>query len=160
MTASQTNISIRQFRPGDESTFRKLNEEWISRYFVLEPKDEASFADPQGTILERGGKIFFAVKDEEIVGCCALLSLGPAEFEVAKMAVTESCRGAGIGRFLLEQTIEAARAEGSTRLYLESNQRLTAAIRLYESVGFRRLSPERIVASPYTRADIYMELVF
>ncbi len=149
---------IREFQPGDEAAFRRLNEEWIKRYFAIEAKDENCFADPRGTILNRGGRIFLAVKDGEAVGCCALLFRSPGEFEVAKMSVTELHRGEGIGRLLLEKTIAEARAAGATRLYLETNRKLPSAIRLYESVGFRHLPAERVVPSPYARADIYMEL--
>lgn len=155
-----TELTIREFRPGDEDAFRRLNEEWIIRYFVLEPKDVASLADPQRTILDRGGRIFLAVRDGQTVGCCALLAMAPGEFEVAKMAVTESCQGAGIGRLLLAKTIEAARAWGARRLYLETNRELAPAIRLYESLGFRDVPPERVVPSPYARANVYMELNF
>jgi GNAT superfamily N-acetyltransferase len=151
-------IDIREFTAGDEAAFRKLNEEWIVLHFVLERKDEISLADPQGTILSRGGRIFFAVREGQPVGCCALLAMTAGEFEVAKMAVTESSQGAGVGRQLLERVIAEARASGARRLYLETNRKLTPAIRLYESVGFRHLPPERIVPSPYARADVYMEL--
>jgi hypothetical protein len=58
-----THVIIREFLPGDETAFRILNEEWIVRHFVLEPKDEASLADPRGTILNRGGRIFLAVRE-------------------------------------------------------------------------------------------------
>lgn len=151
-------VTIREFRPGDEADFRRLNEEWIIRYFALEPKDERSFADPQRTIVDPGGRIFFAVQDRQVVGCCALLAMGPGEYEVSKMAVTASVQGSGIGRKLLESVIAAARAIGARRLYLETNHKLAPAIHLYESLGFRRLPPERIVPSPYARADVYMEL--
>ena len=157
MTTPQTELTIREFTPGDEAAFRRLNEEWIVRYFVLEPKDEASLADPQGTILDRGGRIFLAVRDNQAVGCCALLAIAPGEFEVAKMAVTERCQGAGIGRSLLERAIAEARDSGAHRLYLETNRKLSAAIRLYESLGFRHIPPERIVPSPYARSNVSME---
>jgi GNAT superfamily N-acetyltransferase len=74
------------------------------------------------------------------------------------MAVTESMRRNGIGRQLLEKTISEARAMEAHRLYLETNKTLVGAIRLYESVGFRHVPAERIVPSPYARADVYMEL--
>jgi len=106
---------------------------------TLESKDQDALANPRRTVLEPGGRIFFAVRQGLTVGCCALLAMGPGEYEVAKMAVTESCRGAGIGRRLLERAIAKARASGAARLYLETNQNLTPAIRLYESVGFRHL---------------------
>jgi len=154
----EPEIIIREFRPGDESAFRSLNEEWITRYFVLEPKDEASLANPRETILDCGGRIFLAVQGDRPIGCCALLAMTPGEFEVAKMAVTESSQRNGVGRRLLETTIAEARSAGAQRLYLETNRKLSAAIHLYESLGFRHLPPERIVPSEYTRANVYMEL--
>ncbi len=151
-------VAIREFRTGDEITFRKLNEAWISHYFVLEPKDQVSLVDPQASILDQGGRIFVAVRHNEMIGCCALLALGPGQFEVAKMAVAENHRRAGIGRVLLERVIAESRASGTNRLYLETNRKLTPAIHLYESLGFRHIDPERIIPSPYARADVYMEL--
>ena len=152
-------VMIREFRAGDEVDFRRLNEEWIVRYYTLEAKDEEVLGDPQGAILEGGGRIFFAVRDGRTVGCCALLAMGPGEFEVAKMAVTESAQGGGVGRRLLEAVIAAARGAGATRLFLETNKKQVAAVRLYESVGFRHLPAERVAASPYTRSDVAMEMV-
>jgi len=158
VTISEIELTIREFRPGDQAAFRRLNEEWIIRYFALEPKDEASLADPAETILDRGGRIFLAARDSQPVGCCALLAMAPGEFEVAKMAVTESCQGAGIGRRLLERAITEARAAGAHRLYLETNRKLVTAVRLYESLGFQHLPRERVVPSCYARTDVYMEL--
>jgi putative acetyltransferase len=158
LPASTGRVVIREFMPGDELAFRELNEEWITRYFRLEGKDVQALADPQSSILASGGRIFLANIGDHCVGCCCLLSSGANEFEVAKMAVTSSCQGYGIGRKLLHAAIEAARSAGARRLYLETNHILTAAIRLYESVGFRPVPPDRIVPSPYVRADVYMEM--
>jgi GNAT superfamily N-acetyltransferase len=152
-------VIIREFLPGDEGVFRRLNEEWIVRYFTLEPKDTEALAAPQRNILDRGGRIFFALRNSEMLGCVALLAMGNGEYEVAKMAVTEAAQGQGIGRRLLEHAIVAARAAGATLLHLETNRKLTPAIRLYESVGFRHLPAERFVPSPYARSNVQMELV-
>jgi putative acetyltransferase len=76
------------------------------------------------------------------------------------MAVTPAFQGAGIGRKLLHAVIETGRAMGARRLYLETNHTLTPAIRLYESVGFKHIPPERITPSIYERADVYMEMIF
>lgn len=159
MAPQKSELEIREFAPGDAVAFRRLNEEWIRRYFVLEPKDTETLADPEGTILDSGGKIFLAVREGEAVGCCALLAMRPGEFEVVKMAVTESCQRIGAGRRLLERTIAQARASGATRLYLETNRKLKPAIHLYESLGFRHLPAERVPPSPYARANVFMELL-
>jgi len=156
----ETELTIREFQPGDEAAFRRLNEEWIVRHFKMEPKDEHSLADPWGTILNPGGRILLGILNGEAVGCCCLVAMGPGEFEVAKMAVTERARRHGVGRRLLAAAIETARVEGAARLFLETNHALTPAIRLYESMGFRHIPPERVHPSPYARADVFMELEF
>ena len=152
-------IGIRQFQPGDAAAFRRLNEEWITRYFRIEPKEELVLADPQKVILDSGGRIFFATAGERCIGCCGLIRLNEKEFEVAKMAVEPSYQGAGIGHRLLQAVIEEARRAGAHRLYLETNHVLTPAIRLYESLGFKHIDPSRIIPSAYARADVYMELL-
>jgi N-acetylglutamate synthase-like GNAT family acetyltransferase len=157
--ATGTKVTIRKFQPGDERDFRRLNEEWITRYFVLEPKDQESLADPQTKIIALGGEIYLAVKDGSIVGCCALVARGAGEFEVAKMAITQASQGEGLGRLLLAHVVEEARSSGVKRLYLETNHTLSPAIGLYRSLGFVDIPPERLVASPYARADVFMELV-
>lgn len=152
-------VVIREFQPGDEDSFRRLNEEWISRYFHIEEKDQETLADPRSGILASGGRIFFATIDDECIGCCALLRLSADEFEVAKMAVAERWQGSGIGRRLLQSVVESARSGGARRLYLETNHILAPAIRLYRSIGFQHLPAERVVPSPYARADVYMEMI-
>jgi putative acetyltransferase len=152
-------IGIRHFQPGDGAAFRRLNEEWITRFFRIEPKEKLILADPQRTILDPGGRIFFATAGERCVGCCALIRTRDKEFEVAKMAVEPPYQGSGIGRKLLHAAIEEGRNAGARRLYLETNHMLTPAIRLYESAGFRHLDANCIIPSPYERADVYMELI-
>ena len=153
-----SDVSIREFQPGDEDAFRRLNEEWITRYFRLEPKDVAALGDPQASIFGHGGRIFFAVLDDRRVGCCALVPLGQGEWEVAKMAVTANCQGQGIGRRVLQAVVDAARAAGARRLWLETNHAMTPAIRLYERMGFRHIPAERCKPSLYARSDVQMEM--
>jgi GNAT superfamily N-acetyltransferase len=153
-------LVIREFQPGDEVAFRRLNEEWITQFFRMEAKDERMLADPRANILEHGGRIFFALVGNKCVGCCALIRMDRGEFEVAKMGVMAGHQRSGIGRRLLQAVIDTARASGAGRLYLETNHALTPAIRLYESLGFRHLPPQRVPISPYARADVYMELLF
>src|SRR5690349_16253682 len=124
---ASSELSIREFQPGDEADFRRLHEEWITRYFRMEAKDQETLADPDSKILEPGGWIFLAILDGRAVGCCARLRTGEAEFEVAKMAVTPACQGAGVGRKLLRAVIDGARAAGARRLLLETNHQLAPA---------------------------------
>lgn len=153
------NVEIREFQPGDETVFRTLNEAWITAYFELEKKDLEILGNPKHYILDPGGSIYFAAhaNTKEVLGCCALLSLGDDAFEVAKMAVAEPWRRRGIGRQLLHGIVAAARARGARRLYLETHHSLEAAIALYRSEGFQYLRPEDVRPSPYRRVTVFME---
>src|ERR1700712_1242665 len=154
----RSEITFRLFQRGDADAFRELNEAWIARYFRLEEQDHIQLRDPEHNILRPGGQIVMAAVGEERIGCCALIFVRHGVFEVAKMAVSESYRGHGIGRKLLEYTIAQAKALGARTLELASNKKLANAVHLYESVGFRHLPPERVEPSPYARANVFMEL--
>ena len=162
MTAGSPDITIRPYAPGDAQAFQDLNLEWLRAFFRVEAKDEATLSDPEGTILAPGGQILLADLDGQTVGCVALVPMPNSPvtcYEVAKMAVSPECRGHGVGRRLLEAAIAWAQAQGARRLYLESNARLAPALHLYESAGFRHLPPEARPASPYARADMFMEML-
>lgn len=148
-------MEIVEFRPEHADAFRRLNEAWITRHFTLESKDVEVLGDPQGQIVERGGQVFMALDGERAVGCVALIPLADGGFEVAKMTVVEDLRGSGLGRRLLERCVEAGRAAGAPRLYLETNSSLAPALALYKAMGFELLAP---VETPYARCDVWMEL--
>jgi GNAT superfamily N-acetyltransferase len=158
MDSLMVDIQLRSFQSGDETAFRTLNEDWIVKYFALEEPDQVVLGDPVGEILKPGGHIFMAMDKDRAIGCCALLAMGDQTFELAKMAVMETYRGQGIGRELLQYTITQARALGATHLHLGTSTKLPNAIHLYESVGFRHLPAERVVPSPYARANVFMEM--
>ena len=153
-------VEIRPYRAGDGVAFRELNEAWIGKNFGIEEKDRSTLGDPEKYILQPGGHIFMATAGDEAVGCCALLLMHQGVYEVAKMTVAEGYRGQGLGRKLLAYTIAQGKALGAQSLYLETNNKLGDAIHLYEALGFRHLPPERVVPSPYQRANVFMELVF
>jgi putative acetyltransferase len=158
--AAAAGIKMREFQPVDADAFRRLNEDWIEKYFGMEEQDHLILDDPEGHILARGGHIFVAVAEGKVIGCCALILQQPGVFELGKMAVAEEYRGQGIGRRVLEYTIAQARALGAKSLTLGSNTKLANAVHLYESLGFRHVAPENIPPSPYARANVFMELQF
>jgi GNAT superfamily N-acetyltransferase len=154
-----TAMSVIDFQPQFADAFRTLNEAWITRFFAMEPKDAELIGDPRGQILDKGGHVFFAMEDGAPVGCVALIAMADGGFEVAKMAVSEASRGRGHAKALMSACVERARALGAPRLYLESNEILTPARALYRAFGFTDLEPDRRPASPYSRANVWMELL-
>ena len=142
----------------DQIAFRALNEEWITRYFVLEKKDRETLENPESAILHKGGHIFMVHAENDPVGCVALIPMGDGVYELSKMAISPSLRGLGIGRRLIEYAITQARLIGAKSLFLGSSKQLNGAVHLYESVGFRHVPPEKIPPMPYTRADVFMKM--
>ena len=149
-------MTIVDFQPRHAEAWRTLNEAWISRWFTIEAKDRQVLDDPQGAILARGGRIFMAEDETGApVGCVALLALPDGGYEVAKMTVAEGLRGSGLGKRLMQTCVEAGRAAGAPRLYLETNSGLAPALGLYRAFGFRDVESQ---PTEYARCDVWMEL--
>lgn len=144
------------YRPELREAFGTLNRAWIERFFRLEEADVSVLDDPEGAIIAPGGQIFFALDGAEVVGTAAALRESAARFELAKMAVSPSHQGRGIGRQLAGAVIQFARECGAEVVFLETNSHLLPAIRLYERLGFVATPPPH--PSPYARSDVYMEL--
>ncbi len=156
MTAVPT--AIVRYRPEFAQDFARLNRAWLERYFTIEPRDEEYLGDPEGRILAPGGEIFFALQADTVVGTCAAIPHGDGEFELAKLCVTPTAQGGGLGRALATTVVEFARERGARRVVLVSSSKLTPALRLYETLGFEH----RPFPGPpaYADADVYMELDF
>lgn len=149
-------VDIIDYEARYAADFKRLNIEWLERYFYVEALDDKVLSDPQSSILDAGGQIFLARLDGRIVGTCALIRAGGDAFELSKMAVTPACQGLGIARRLIERAFDAFEASGATLLLLESNSKLQPAIALYESSGFVHVARPAGEAH-YQRADVYME---
>ncbi len=66
----------------------------------------------------------------------------PGEAEFRMLAVAPDARGRGVGQTLARWCVDRAREQGCVAMVLSSLDRMTAAHRLYERMGFERL-PER-----------------
>lgn len=148
-------LEIINYTPDLKGHVKTLNVEWLTKYFTVEPHDEVVLSDPQTHILDKGGRIFFAVLDGQVVGTVSLIRESDERFELSKMAVTETIQGKGIGKALLEHAIQEAKKMGVVYLFLLSNTKLTPALTLYRNFGFEEVP---LGSSVYVRADIKMEL--
>lgn len=153
---THSNVHIIPYDDIYHEAFKTLNMEWLELYGLAEEPDLRVLSDPRGEIISRGGFIWVAIHDDEVIGTAALIKESDHSFELAKMSVAPGYRGLGIGRKLLETCIEKARASGATRLELFSNSQLKSALHLYERLGFRHIP---VVDSPFQTADIKMELI-
>lgn len=148
-------VSVVAYRTEHAMAWRALNEAWLADGgYSLEARDKAVLGDPEGSVLSKGGAIFMAERAGQAVGCCSVMRMADGGYEVAKMAVTPSAVGLGIGRALLEACEAVAVSAGAPRLYLETNAAQTHAIALYDRFGFVRMSTQ---PGPCARCNIWME---
>lgn len=155
MTTTTDEVIIHAYDPQYAADYKRLNLDWIEKYFTVEEHDLEQLENPYAYIISKGGFIFFAKYNDEIVGTCALIKTGEQEYELAKMAVAEHVRGKQIGKKIGIAVIEHAKAISAKRIWLESNRILTTALNLYTKLGFSEIP---ITSTPYARADIRMEI--
>ncbi|MEL6688077.1 MAG: GNAT family N-acetyltransferase [Pseudomonadota bacterium] len=116
--------------------FAALNAQWIEELHYLEESDKAMVANPE-IYLENGGQVFSAHLDDVVVGACALKPHPDGQWELTKMAVDTDYRGHGIGQKLMDAVQDYARDELKLeRIFLLSNTKNAAALRLYERNGW------------------------
>ena len=104
--------------------------------------------------LKAPGIRFFTLREDEVLlGCGALKRLGDGHGEVKSMRTANSALGRGVGKAMLDHLVATARAQGITRLSLEtgSTEQFAAANRLYDREGFERCGPfGDYVDTPFT----------
>jgi ribosomal protein S18 acetylase RimI-like enzyme len=155
VTRDREIIEVIAYQPHHQPLFEKFNRNWIEAYFEMEPIDFQILQSPEEYILNKGGFIWMARYNNEIVGTVALKFVEDGVYEFSKMAVDEKFRGKKIGRALAETAIKHAKALHAKRIILYSQTGLRAAIELYKKLGFHEIP----VDGRYKRSDIKMELL-
>lgn len=150
------NIIIEPFTTKDTKKFSILNQEWLTKYFTIEPIDELVLNNPTENIIEKGGHIIMAKVRGETVGTAALIPKNKTEIELCRMAVSPNYQRIGIGKRLLQEAIQIAESLSYKSVILYSNTKLIPAINLYKQFGFKDVKLEEGVI--YNRANIKMKL--
>lgn len=157
-----SEVIYRPFEDRDAKAFASLNLAWIEQNFCVEDSDRAQLLEARKNIIDQGGYIVVAELDGEIVGTGALVSPhyvpddGHCWMEIIKMATSPKAQGRGIGGVVIDKLIDRARALGADRIWLETNDALGPAVRLYERKGFRALSEHELWETPYARCNLQM----
>lgn len=132
-----------------------LNYEWLQKYFAVEDVDVLQLSNPKEEIIDKGGRIYFALHNDIVVGTASLLKINNEEYELAKMAVTEASQGLGIGKLLIEHCLLQAKNLNATIIILFSNTKLETAIAMYYKYGFKKIALP--ANNHYKRSNIKME---
>ncbi len=104
-------------------------------------------------------KLWVAEWNDEVVGCCGIFpshNLPEGYVELVKFYLLADARGKGIGKELMEKSIESAKEFGYSRIYIESLPEFYKAVTLYEKTGFIRLD-KSIGESGHPGCNVWMK---
>ncbi|HEV7509310.1 MAG TPA: GNAT family N-acetyltransferase [Thermoanaerobaculia bacterium] len=149
-----TVIPIRPAAPADLKAIGRLGALLVrthhdfdpDRFIAATPQTEQGYGSFLGTQLDKPNIIVLvAERDGEVIGYTYAgaegtdyMSLrGPAGV-LYDIVVEPAHRGQGVGRALLDATLEALKAKGVPRVVLSTAERNESAQRLFARAGFRR----------------------
>jgi ribosomal protein S18 acetylase RimI-like enzyme len=106
---------------------------------------DAELADLPGLYAAPRGALLLALADGQVAGCCALRPLDesdePNASEMKRLYVRPAFRRFGLGRLLVEATLDAGRRAGYAAVMLDTLDDMEAARTLYEDLGFEEVPP-------------------
>lgn len=132
-------IQVRQATAEDAPSIARLLHDFNLEF--LEPTPDVETLTEKVSELLEAGEITVLLAGDGPDGL-SLLRLRPAlwsaglEAYLQELYVVPALRGRGIGRVLLERTIDFARERGADGIDLNTGETDTAARALYESMGF------------------------
>jgi putative acetyltransferase len=158
---NNSNISFRTIEKKDNREIAELIRA-VFREFKIDRPGTVYFdptTDNLYSLFRKHGSIYWiAEEDGKIIGGCGIYStpgLPEGCAELVKLYLLSAQRGKGIGRNLLEKSIESAKELGYRQLYLESLPELNKAIGLYEKAGFKFI-PDPMGNSGHFGCNIWM----
>ena len=126
----------------DEAGVRQLIERHQALMQSTSPEESCHVMEPNA-LAEAGAVLVVAELDGQILGVGAFKDLGAAHFELKSMHTAQAARGKGVGRGILQELMQRAKADGAMRLSLEtgSQSEFSAARTLYSAHGFELCAP-------------------
>lgn len=139
-------LTIREVKPEDNFQLAKIIRDVFEEYHA--PQNGTVYSDPTTDDLfqmfrTQKSILWIAELDNQVVGSCGIYpteGLSGNTVELVKFYLSPSSRRKGVGKKLIEQTIQSALDFGYKRLYLESFPEFSKAINMYEKLGFKKIA--------------------
>lgn len=142
-TTPQPVVTVRtRIKPGDIGSVVRFHGVTYAREYGFDHTFEAYVAEPLGAFAKSAApkkRLWIAEQGDRLVGCIAIVAHSTDVAQLRWFLVDADCRGAGLGRRLLNKAVAFCRASGYRSVILWTVSALTAAARLYVSAGFRKV---------------------
>ena len=87
------------------------------------------------------GRLLLASDETSVIGCACVRTIRPSLAEIKRVYVRPSGRGRGTARALIQTIIADLRGAGYRSIRLDTGTFMTAAQKLYRSLGFADIEP-------------------
>lgn len=155
------NITIRPIQAEDNKHIARIIREVLTEFKANKPGTayfDTSLDELHTVFISPLAGYWVLEQDGSIIGGAGIYPTNglPANYcELVKLYLLPAGRGKGLGRQLIQQCFDAARGLGCTHMYLETMPELTAAIPLYERMGFTYLQ-QALGASGHFGCSVWM----
>ena len=154
-------MKIRQVKESDNPHLAKMIKKVFEEHDA--PKNGTVYSDPTTDHLYESFQIeksvlWVAENNNKILGCCGVYpttGLPKQCVELVKFYLPKESRGKGIGKILMEKSIDWAGKFGYSELYIESLPQFSKAVNMYQKQGFIKLN-NPLGASGHTSCNIWM----
>ena len=138
-------IDIRRIQERDNATIAKIIRNSLAEFGAAKPG--TVYYDPTTDALfqlfQKERAVYFVAEHEDTLlgggGIYPTEGLPPDTCEMVKMYVRRENRGMGLGKKLIQQSLDFAREAGYKRVYLETMPELQQALSTYAKFGFEYL---------------------
>lgn len=157
----ETLIQIRNIQIHDNAAIAKVIRDALTEFGANKPGtvfyDDST--DHLFELFQIPGAVYFIAEKEGTVlgggGIYPTQALPSGTCELVKLYLHKDARGTGLGKQLLLKSMEWAKNNGYTQVYLESMPELSKAVSIYENVGFKRIN-QPLGKSGHCGCDIWM----
>jgi GNAT superfamily N-acetyltransferase len=140
-------VVLRSHRPGDMGWIASRHGALYTEEYGLNHKMEAYVAEIVAKFLRQYDPVrehcWIAERHGAPIGSVILVKESDAVGRLRMLIVEPKARGLGVGRTLVEECVRFARQAGYREVVLWTHSILTAARRIYASVGFEITDTER-----------------
>jgi putative acetyltransferase len=152
---------LRQIEVSDNKSLAKLIREVFREFGIDRPG--TVYLDPTTDhlheLFQTENSVYWVAEENGVLlgGCGIYPTVGLPDgcAELVKFYLSPDSRGTGIGKLLMQVSVNSARSMGYKQLYLESFPELEAAVRIYEIAGFKHLN-EPLGNSGHFACNVWM----
>jgi len=142
----EENVIIRKIKPNENAVLASIIRTSLAEFGANKPGTvyfDSTTDHLYEMFQEPGSAYFVAEQNEQVLGGAGIYpseGLPPQTCELVKMYLLSEARGKGLGKLLIDKSIDFARRFGYRQVYIETMPELRKAVSIYEKFGFEYLN--------------------